>query len=47
MQPISELKISNEKYMDKWSNILTSVWPFTKLFGQFILFMDIVYKKID
>jgi len=31
-------KISNGKYMDKWPNSLTSVWPFTKLFGQFMLF---------
>ena len=34
----AEFKISNGKYTDKWPNSSTSVWPFTKLFGHFILF---------
>ena len=28
---ISEFKIRNGKYMDKWLNSLTSVWTFTKV----------------
>jgi len=29
---IGSSAIRNRKYMDKWPNTLTSVWPFTKLY---------------
>ena len=43
MLAITEFKIRNGKYMDKWPNTSTSVRPFTKMYG---CFMDLVYKLL-
>ena len=39
----AEFKIRNGKYMDKWPNSLTSVWPCTKVYGHFV---DLVGKVL-
>ena len=39
----AEFKIRNGKYMDKWPNSLTSVWPCTKVYGRFV---DLVCKVL-
>ena len=38
---VAEFKIRNGKYMDKWPNTSTSVWPFTKECGYFV---DLAYE---